>query len=93
MKLNPLFDRVILLPKKTEETKGGILIPTVAQDKSQIATVVAVGDGHTADGKEVQMMVKRGDDVLYAKYSGVEIESEGKTYVVVRQADILAVIK
>ncbi len=93
MKLIPLFDRVILLPKKKEETKGGILIPSVAQDKSQIATVVAVGDGQTAEGKEINMKVKKGDDVLYAKYSGVEIEDEGKTYVIVRQADILAIIK
>ncbi len=93
MKLKPLFDRVVLLPEKREETKGGILLPTVAQEKSQIATVVAVGEGGTADGKEVKMMVKKGDEVLFSKYAGVEFEEDGKTYVIVRQSDILAVVE
>ncbi|HCG57877.1 MAG TPA: co-chaperone GroES [Clostridiales bacterium] len=92
MKIKPILDRVVLLPKKSEEKKGGILIPSVAQEKSQVATVMAVGDGMTADGKEVKMLVKAGDTVLFSKYAGVEVESDGKTYVIVRQADILAVI-
>ncbi len=93
MKLQPLFDRVLLEPKKAEESKGGILLPSVAQDKSQIAKVVAVGEGGTADGKDVKMLVKVGDEVLYSKYAGVEIEDGDKKYVVVRQSDILAIIK
>lgn len=93
MKIKPLFDRVVLLPEKREESKGGILLPTVAQEKSQIATVVAVGEGGTADGKEVKMMVKKGDEVLFSKYAGVEVEENGKMYVIVRQADILGVIE
>lgn len=92
MKIKPILDRVVLLPKKGEEKKGGILIPSVAQEKSQVATVMAVGDGMTADGKEVKMLIKPGDTVLFSKYVGVEVESDGKTYVIVRQADILAVI-
>lgn len=92
MKIKPILDRVVLLPKKSEEKKGGILIPSVAQEKSQVATVMAVGDGMTADGKEVKMLIKPGDTVLFSKYAGVEVESDGKTYVIVRQADILAVI-
>ena len=93
MKLQPLFDRVLLEPKKAEESKGGILLPSVAQDKSQIAKVVAVGEGGTADGKDVKMLVKVGDEVHYSKYAGDEIEDGDKKYVVVRQSDILAIIK
>ncbi len=94
MKIKPLFDRVVLLPKENEtETKGGIILPTAAQEKSQMASVVAVGEGGEIDGKKVTMQVKVGDKVLYAKYSGTEITVEDKKYVVVRQNDILAVIE
>ena len=94
MKIKPLFDRVVLLPKENEtETKGGIILPTAAQEKSQMATVVAVGEGGEIDGKKVTMQVKVGDKVLYAKYSGTEITVEDKKYVIVRQNDILAVIE
>ncbi len=94
MKIKPLFDRVVLLPKENEtETKGGIILPTAAQEKSQMASVVAVGEGGEIDGKKVAMQVKVGDKVLYAKYSGTEITVEDKKYVVVRQNDILAVIE
>lgn len=94
MKIKPLFDRVVLLPKENEtETKGGIILPTAAQEKSQMANVVAVGEGGEIDGKKVTMQVKVGDKVLYAKYSGTEITVDDKKYVVVRQSDILAVIE
>lgn len=94
MKIKPLFDRVVLLTKENEtETKGGIILPTAAQEKSQMASVVAVGEGGEIDGKKVAMQVKVGDKVLYAKYSGTEITVEDKKYVVVRQNDILAVIE
>ena len=94
MKIKPLFDRVVLLPKENEtETKGGIILPTAAQEKSQMASAVAVGEGGEIDGKKVAMQVKVGDKVLYAKYSGTEITVEDKKYVVVRQNDILAVIE
>ena len=94
MRLKPLFDRVVLLPKKSEsESKGGIILPTAAQEKSQIATVVAVGEGGTCDGKAAPIKVAVGDEVLYSKYSGVEYEEDGEKYVIVRQADILAIIK
>ncbi len=94
MKIKPLFDRVVLLPKENEtETKGGIILPTAAQEKSQMASVVAVGEGGEIDGKKVTMQVKVGDKVLYAKYSGTEITVEDKKYVIVRQNDILAVIE
>ena len=92
--IRPLFDRVVLLPLENEkETKGGILLPQAAQEKSQLATVVAVGTGENTDGKQVGMQVKVGDKVLYGKYAGTEITIDEKKYVVVRQLDILAVIE
>lgn len=94
MKIKPIFDRVVLMPKEAEkETKSGIILPTAAQEKSQIATVVAVGEGGNIDGKDVKMQVKVGDEVLYAKYSGTEFSLEGKKYIVIKQTDILAVLQ
>lgn len=94
MKLKPLFDRVVLLPLENEkETKGGIILPTAAQEKSQLAKVVAVGNGMNLDGKSVQMQVKEGDKVLYGKFAGTEVNVDDKKYVVLRQSDILAVIE
>lgn len=94
MKIKPLFDRVVLEPLENEkETKGGILLPSSAQEKSQLAVVVAVGNGESPEGKEIGMKVKVGDKVLYGKYSGTEITIDEKKYVVIRQPDILAVIE
>lgn len=94
MKIKPIFDRVVLLPKEAEkETKSGIILPTAAQEKSQIASVVAVGQGGVVDGKPVEMQVKVGDEVLYAKYSGTEFSLDGKKYIIIRQQDILAVLE
>ena len=94
MNIKPLFDRVVLLPLENEtETKSGILLPTAAQEKSQLAKVVAIGDGKNAEGKEVGMQVKVGDKVLYGKYTGTEISIDDVKYVVVRQPDILAIIE
>lgn len=94
MKIKPIFDRVVLLPKEAgKETKSGIILPTASQEKSQLATVVAVGDGGTVDGKEVKMVVKVGQEVLFSKYSGTEITFEGKKYIVLKQNDILAIIE
>ena len=93
MKIKPLFDRVVIIPLENEsETKGGILLPMAAQEKSQIAKVVAVGSGENFDGKNVGMQVKEGDKVLYGKFSGTEITVDEIKYVVIRQTDILAVI-
>ena len=94
MKIKPIFDRVVLLPKEAEkETKSGIILPTASQEKSQIATVVAVGNGGFVDGKEVKMEVAVGEEVLYAKYSGTEFSLDGKKYIVIKQSDILAVLE
>ena len=94
MNIRPLFDRVVLKPLESEkETKGGILLPTAAQEKSQFAVVTAVGSGKGPDGKDVGMQVKVGDKVLYGKFTGTEISMEEEKYIVIRQTDILAVIE
>mgnify|MGYP005606121567 CR=1 FL=1 len=86
MKIKPIFDRVVLLPKEAEkETQSGIILPTASQEKSQIATVVAVGEGGNVDGKEVVMQVKVGQEVLYAKYSGTEFSLDGQKYIIIKQ--------
>ena len=94
MKLVPLGDRVVLKQMVAEETtKSGIVIPGQSKEKPQQAEVVAVGPGGTVDGKEVTMNVSVGAQVIYSKYSGTEVELDGEEYIVVRQNDILAVIK
>lgn len=93
MKIKPLFDRVVLQPIENEsETKSGILLPMAAQEKSQLALVVAVGSGEDIEGKNVGMKVKVGDKVLYGKFTGTEIVVDEQKYVVLRQPDILAII-
>ena len=94
MKLVPLGDRVVLKQVVAEETtKSGILLPGQTKEKPQQAEVVAVGPGGMVDGKEVEMLVAVGDKVLYAKFAGTEVELDGENYLVVKQNDILAIIK
>lgn len=93
MKLKPLFDRVVITPKKQAEvTAGGLVLP-VKEDKSQLATVVAVGDGGLIDGKETQMKLKVGQTVLYSKYAGSEFKLGEQDYIIIKQTDILAVVE
>ena len=94
MKLVPLGDRVVLKQIVAEETtKSGIVLPGQTKEKPQQAEVVAVGPGGLVDGKEVTMLVSVGDQVIYSKYSGTEVELVGEEYLVVKQNDILAIIK
>ena len=94
MKLVPLADRVVLKQLDAEEkTKSGIVLPGTAQEKPQQAEVVAVGPGGMVDGKEVAMSVKKGDQVIYSRYAGTDVKLDGEEYVIVRQGDILAVVK
>ena len=94
MKLVPLGDRVVLKQLVAEETtKSGIVLPGQAQEKPQQAEVVAVGPGGMVDGKEVTMQVKAGDKVIYSKYAGTEVKLDGEEYIIVKQNDILAVVK
>ena len=94
MKLVPLGDRVVLKQVEAEETTAsGIVLPGQAQEKPQQAEVVAVGPGGMVDGKEVKMEVLKGDTVIYSKYAGTEVEMEDTKYIIVKQSDILAVVK
>lgn len=94
MAVKPLFDKVVIKAIETDEkTASGIVLPGSAKEKPQLATVVAVGPGGLVDGKEVKMQVKVGDKVLYSKYAGSEFKIDGEEVVIVRQADILAVIE
>ena len=94
MRLEPLGDRVVLKQLEAEETtKSGIVLPGNAQEKPQQAEVIAVGPGGMVDGKEVTMNVAVGDQVIYSKYSGTEVELDDVEYIIVKQSDILAVIK
>ena len=94
MTLVPLGDRVVLKQVEAEETtKSGIVLPGQAQEKPQQAEVVAVGPGGVVDGKEVKMEVVVGDKVIYSKYSGTEVKMDDTEYIIVKQNDILAIVK
>ena len=94
MTIKPLSDRVLIKAVEAEETtKSGIILTASAQEKPQIAEVVAVGPGGVIDGKEVVMTVKAGDRVITSKYSGTEVKLDGVEYTIVRQSDILAVVE
>lgn len=94
MNIKPLFDRVVLQIEKEQTTNvGGIFLPDMSKEKSQIATVVAVGQGGNVDGKEVKMEVKVGDRVLFSKFAGTEFKYNNQDLLIIKQTDILAVIE
>ncbi|MBO5445096.1 MAG: co-chaperone GroES [Muribaculaceae bacterium] len=89
MNIKPLGDRVLVQPSAAEEvTLGGIIIPDSAKEKPLRGKVLAAGNGT----KDEEMILKAGDEVLYGKYAGTEIEFEGEKYIIMRQSDVLAVI-
>ncbi len=89
MSIKPLSDRVLVEPAAAEEkTAGGIYIPDTAKEKPQRGTVVAVGPGKADE----PTTVKKGDQVLYGKYSGTELQVEGKDLLIMRESDILAIV-
>ena len=94
LKLKPLADRVIVKPMEAEEqTKGGIILPDTAKEKPVEGTVIAAGPGRVSDeGKVIAMEIKKGDKVLYGKYSGSEVTVEGEDYLIMRESDIFAII-
>ena len=94
MNVKPMEDRILLKPMEAEQkTAGGIIIPDNAKEKPQKGEVVAVGPGKTNDkGQKIEMTLKKGDKVLYGKYSGTEITIEGQEYLIVRESDVLAII-
>ena len=92
MTLKPLADRVIIKQVEAEEkTKSGIILTSAAQEKPQVAEIVAVGPGGVIEGKEVVMEVKVGDKVLISKYAGTEVKLDGEEYTILKQSDILAI--
>ena len=95
MKLVPLEDRVVVkLVEREDKTSSGIVLPDTAQEKPQKATVVAAGPGkYDNNGKLVPMPVKKGDLVVFAKYSGTEVKVDGEEYLVLRASDILGVLR
>ena len=89
MNIKPLADRVLVAPAAAEEkTIGGIIIPDTAKEKPLKGQVVAAGNGT----KDEEMVLKVGDNVLYGKYAGTEIEIEGEKYLIMRQSDVLAIL-
>ena len=92
--IKPLADRVLIKMKEGEETtKSGIILATNAQERPQIAEVIAVGPGGNVDGSNIEMHVKVGDNVIVSKYAGTQIKYEGEEDLIVKQSDILAVIE
>jgi chaperonin GroES len=92
IRLQPLDDRIVVKPiKKEEMTKGGIILPDTAKEKPQEGEVIAVGPGKlTDDGTRIEMDIKKGDKVMYAKFSGTEIKLDDEELLIMRESDVLA---
>ena len=88
MNIKPLADRVLVAPAAAEEKVGGIIIPDTAKEKPLRGRIVAAGKGT----KDEEMILKEGDEVLYGKYAGTELELDGEKFLIMRQSDVLAVI-
>ena len=94
MQLLPLGDRAVLKQLEAEETtKSGIVLPGQNKEKPQQAEVIAVGPGGMVDGKEVKMQVEVGQQVIYSKYAGTDVKLDDEEFIIVKQSDILAVVK
>jgi chaperonin GroES len=95
MALKPLEDRVVIEPLEAEEkTPGGIVLPDTAKEKPVRGKIVAAGPGKMLEnGKRAEMSVKKGDEVIYGKYSGTEVKIKGKEYIIVRESDLLAKVE
>lgn len=92
MKLNPLNDRIVVEPvEQSNKTESGLFLPENTQEKPQTGRVLAVGVGLYQDGSRVPLVVKIGDIVLFAKYSGLEIKLDGKKMLIIRESDVLAI--
>ena len=94
-KISPLADRIVVKPlEDTETMRGGLYIPDTAKEKPQQGEVVAVGPGKmTDDGKRIAPEVKEGDKVLYGKYSGTEVTVGDEQYLILRESDVLAIVR
>ena len=94
MKLRPLQDRILVQRVEEETTtKGGIIIPDTAKEKPAEGKVIAVGNGKLGDdGKRIPLEIKKGDRILFGKYSGTEVKIEGEEYLIMREDDVLGII-
>ena len=94
-KIQPLSDRVVVRPlEEAEQMRGGLYIPDTAKEKPQQGEIIAVGPGRVSDqGERLAPDVKAGDKVLYGKYSGTEVTVDGEQYLILRESDVLAVLK
>jgi chaperonin GroES len=94
MSLKPLGDKVVVKVKAEEvKTSSGIVLPGSAQEKPQQGIVIAVGSGEIVDGKKVPLDVKVNDEIIYSKYSGNEVKIGNEEFLIIRQADILAIVE
>lgn len=94
MTIKPLFDRIVIeAVESTEKTAGGIVLPGTAQEKPQMAKVIAVGPGGLIDGKDVTMQIKIGDIILYNKYAGSEFKLDNREVTILKQSDVLAIVE
>lgn len=93
MNIKPLADRVVIKPlEEGEVKKGSIIIPDTAKERPMEGEVIEVGSGKVEDGKNIPLEVKKGDKVLYGKYSGTEINISDVEYLIMRESDILAIV-
>lgn len=94
-KISPLADRIVVKPlEDTETMRGGLYIPDTAKEKPQQGEVIAVGPGKmTDDGKRIAPEVKTGDKILYGKYSGTEVNVGDEQYLILRESDVLAIVR
>lgn len=92
--IKPVADRILIKMEESEETtKSGIILSASAKEKPQIARVIAVGPGGNIEGNNIEMYIKEGQKVIASKYSGTEIKYEEEEYLIVKQADILAIVE
>ncbi len=94
MTIKPLFDRIVIEALETmDKTQSGLILPGSAQEKPQMAKVLAVGPGGTVDGKEIVMQIKVGDIILYNKYAGSDFKLDGDEVTILKQSDVLAIVE
>lgn len=94
MTIKPLFDKIVIeAVESMDKTSSGIVLPGTAQEKPQMAKVIAVGPGGIIDGKEIKMQIQVGDIILYNKYAGSDFKLENKEVTILRQADVLAIVE
>ncbi len=94
MNIRPLFDRVLISPETDDlSTKSGLVLPATSGDRPERGKVVAVGDGEDFDGNKKEMKVSVGENVLFNKYAGTEVKIDGKSYLIMREIDIIGVIE